>query len=149
MKKIYVILIIAIAIILVSIVGVYKYVNQKVADVASSEAQATVSADEFAHAFTKDSVAAKKKYMTSVGGDNIIELKGKVSKKETDNFDQVNLFMTVQDVTIQCTCAPDQKQKASAAAIGTIVTLKGNFVGYDDDMIDGKIIRINKCVILK
>jgi hypothetical protein len=108
-----------------------------------------VSASEFAHAFTKDSVAAKKKYMTSVGGDNIIELKGKVSKKETDNFDQVNLFMTVQDVTIQCTCAPDQKQKANAAAIGTTVTVKGNFVGYDDDMIDGKIIRINKCVIVK
>lgn len=149
MKKFYIFLIVIVIGILAA-VGIAVYmINEKVADVATSQPQATVSADEFAHAFLRDSAAAKKKYMTSAGGDNIIELKGKISRKETDNFGQVNLFMPIQDVQIQCTCAPDQKDKAMAAAIGTTVTLKGNFAGYDDDMISGKIIRINKCIIMK
>jgi archaellum component FlaG (FlaF/FlaG flagellin family) len=147
MKKLYLILLIVVVAILVAVVGVYKYVNQKVADVATSTAEATVSADEFAHAVVQDSAKAKTKYTSTSGGDYIIELKGKVSKKETDAFDQVSLYMTVGDIQIQCTCAPDQKTKAKAVPIGTTVTVKGNYTGYNDDI--EKVITINKCIIEK
>jgi uncharacterized protein (DUF1330 family) len=144
MKKINIVVIL----ILVFAVGgffVYQYVNQNVEGLESVEADYTMSCDSIYQEFKSDKGKASQKFL----GKAII-LSGEVNSVENAG-NNVTVVYKIKSGEAIIRCALDSLNAPKLkTAQGQTLVLKGEYVGYEDDVmfVETPEINFNRCVIV-
>jgi hypothetical protein len=144
MKKLYIILILVVAAILVAVVVGIKMYNKENPNTKDLRVDKSVSVDKITSDFKTDSAKARKTYGSDV---KVIDLKGVISKTETDHSGQIHVFFKANDVTVHCLMQKDNTGAASKLKENQEVKLKGKYNGYIVDDIDGAQLQLNDCII--
>jgi|GEM_PF-6420729 len=146
MKRLYFVLIIlAAAIIVAAAVGLKLYYKAP-ANTADLKANASVSIDKITSDFIKDSSKARKRY-----NNDVIEMGGTVDKTEKDQAGHIYIDFVANNVKVQCLVQDDAKADAQNVKEKQNIQLKGKFTGYTfDEMIDPQPqLQFTDCIIVK
>jgi len=111
-------IVIAVAALVAIGIGVYFYMYKNHRDIASEDADFTITVNELQRQFTDDGAAAIKKY-----ADKTVAISGKITDVDPQNYSVViddKLSLVFKDSVMQDVVA------------GKLVNVKGRFVGYDD-----------------
>jgi hypothetical protein len=121
-------------------IGLYLYFKP-IHKIDEDKPDYSFTAEALGKDFSSGSTAADKKYEHK-----ILEINGRISAIEIDKMKNVNLMLKAGDVTIQCSFLDTYNQKASSLKEGADVRLKGNYIGWENDI--EPIIKMSNCIIL-
>jgi uncharacterized protein YpmB len=141
-KRLRIILIIIAALILAGAYAGYRLYNMPYADMKTAQADFTLSANDLLDDFTFDEAAANQKYY-----EKVVQVNGKVVAIEKG--DQGRYTLVLYDATsgIRCLLNDQASEETDTSEIkpGVMVTVKGNYAGYDDLFSN---VLLNRCIVL-
>lgn len=120
-------LLLLVAVILIGIYAVYRYMYQPHATTYSQDA----AFEGYAEAFISEVTTDSQKWQNS-----IIQIEGVVSQITNTDF-------VINDVIF---CQPESAEALQGLSEGMTVIVKGRFIGYDDLLEE---IKMDKCIIIK
>ncbi len=115
-------------------------------DVASEEAEYTLTASQLYNEFKSDEQSANKKYLDKTNG-KVIMLTGSVSEININGLGEINLSINEKSMDtgyISCSLDSTEQEKVKRLEVGDKVTIKGQCLGYIEltDEVD-----LNKCIL--
>jgi Na+-transporting NADH:ubiquinone oxidoreductase subunit NqrC len=148
MKKLYIILIVVVAAILVGVVIALKLYNKETPQTQNLKTDKSVSVEKITSDFQKDSAKARKTYNNDI---RVIDLKGKITRVVPDASGQVHIYFKANHVNIDCLMQKDNTPGASQLKENQDINIKGKYNGYIfDEMIDSVAqLQLNDCIIQK
>ena len=144
MKKLYIVLIIVIAVIAIGASYLLKMYNKVTPDTKDLKADITVDVNKMTSDFKADTGKARKMY-----DNKIVLLTGTIDKIEKDQSGHANVFFVANGINVQCTM-DTAKSASEGIAEKMAVKLKTQYSGYEPADIDPMpIIKFKKCVTEK
>lgn len=119
-------------------VGAFFYLyNKPKPDIGGMRPSITTTAVEMIGMFTRDRDGA-----STMFNNQVVQVAGKVRGSEVSSNGMINLYLDGKDGIVQCELDRSQTAKDSG-----MVTVKGYYTGHEEDMIDGHIVKLNKCFV--
>jgi len=142
-KRLKILLLIILALILVGGYAGYRLYNKPYADMNTAPPDYTLTASDLLDDFTFDEAAANQKYY-----EKIIMVNGKVVAIEKGDQGKYTVVLYDAMSGIRCLLNDQASENIDTSEIkpGIMVTVKGNYAGYDDLFSN---VLLNRCIITK
>jgi hypothetical protein len=130
-------------------IGLYalKEYNRKSIDLKSTKSDYTLSAKELISEFSIADKASNAKYLSKS-----VAISGNIRTIDTTNIGSftIVLWENNTNTSIRCSMDSTEKNHANQLKVGSTVTVKGIYTGFNsDDLGLGADIIFNKCILIK